>query len=295
MSLSSSNLTAVCRASQTAPDSTINYHAGDLVLHFDGSCQRNPGGPGGWAWRLSYPSGDVAAFDSGALPAGPHVTCNVAEWTGLLAGLEYLATNPGFDRVTVRGDSKLVIQQAAGRWGVKAPKLRPLVRRFRDLVRRIGAERLTFEWIPRNENKACDAISRPCEARPNTTYKSNKKTKVNRGKSQGTHSRWFKPGRKWAMRSRFRLRESLGPNSVVWGVVDKATGKEMAKYLPRTGAWLGTGVLSGKKGFDQSFRLAFEKLRRLIATHDVAGSIAKDLIAANALSAGETMNGGRQS
>ena len=52
-------------------------------------------------------------------------TNNVAEYRALIAGLEAAAATPA-RAVKVRGDSKLVIEQVAGRWKVKQEHLRPL-------------------------------------------------------------------------------------------------------------------------------------------------------------------------
>ena len=54
-------------------------------------------------------------------------TNNVAEYRALIAGLEAAAATPA-RAVKVRGDSKLVIEQVAGRWKVKQAHLRPLAR-----------------------------------------------------------------------------------------------------------------------------------------------------------------------
>ena len=65
-------------------------------------------------------------------------TNNVAEYRALIAGLEAAAATPA-RAVQVRGDSKLVIEQLAGRWKVKQPHLKPLhaaARALLDALRR---------------------------------------------------------------------------------------------------------------------------------------------------------------
>ena len=55
-------------------------------------------------------------------------TNNVAEYSGLVAGLRAAAElAPGAD-VEVRMDSKLVVEQMSGRWQIKDPNLRTLAR-----------------------------------------------------------------------------------------------------------------------------------------------------------------------
>ena len=83
-------------------------------------------------------------------------TNNVAEYTGLIealaAALELSATT-----VDVRMDSKLVIEQMSGRWQIKNPGLRPLAARAAALAGRF--ETVTYEWIPRERNRAADALA----------------------------------------------------------------------------------------------------------------------------------------
>jgi ribonuclease HI len=57
------------------------------IGYFDGACMpTNPGGNGGWGYHID--SVDVVtvelAQDSGVLPPGPKMTCNVAEYTATL-------------------------------------------------------------------------------------------------------------------------------------------------------------------------------------------------------------------
>jgi broad specificity phosphatase PhoE len=54
-------------------------------------------------------------------------------------------------------DSKLVIEQMSGRWQIKNPGLRPLAAEAAALVKRFDG--VTFEWIPRERNKAADALA----------------------------------------------------------------------------------------------------------------------------------------
>ena len=67
-------------------------------------------------------SGEVLAERYESLGA---TTNNVAEYSGLIAGLETAADlAPGAD-VHVRMDSKLVVEQMSGRWQIKHPRCGP--------------------------------------------------------------------------------------------------------------------------------------------------------------------------
>ncbi len=83
-------------------------------------------------------------------------TNNVAEYRGLIAGLQ-AARDLGADRVTVRMDSKLVVEQMSGRWQVKHPAMRPLNLEARELSR--DFDDISFEWIPRERNKHADRLA----------------------------------------------------------------------------------------------------------------------------------------
>jgi probable phosphoglycerate mutase len=86
---------------------------------------------------------------------------NVAEYSGLIAGLRaVLDIDAGAD-VRVRMDSKLVVEQMSGRWKIKHEDMRRLALEARDLCARISDSggSVDFEWIPREKNKDADALS----------------------------------------------------------------------------------------------------------------------------------------
>jgi probable phosphoglycerate mutase len=82
------------------------------------------------------------------------VTNNQAEYRTLVAALEELIEQLGADAgsatVTIQGDSKLVIEQVAGRWKVKSLELKPLCARVRELVSVFG--KVDFVWHPRSRS-----------------------------------------------------------------------------------------------------------------------------------------------
>jgi ribonuclease HI len=83
-------------------------------------------------------------------------TNNVAEYTGVLRGLA-LAAELGAREVHLLLDSKLIVEQLAGRWRVKDAKLIPLhiqARRFLS-----GLSSWTAAHVPRAQNAAADALA----------------------------------------------------------------------------------------------------------------------------------------
>ena len=83
-------------------------------------------------------------------------TNNVAEYRGLIAGLEE-AAKLGASEVEVNMDSKLVVEQMSGRWKVKHPDMAPLHQQATALSTRF--DRVTYTWIPRAKNCHADRLA----------------------------------------------------------------------------------------------------------------------------------------
>lgn len=136
-----------------------------LNLYFDGLCERasrqgprNPGGLSTYGW-IVYQRRDTVAQDCGVVHHGGKLSSNnVAEYTALLRGLEYLIAADLRGSLVVRGDSQLAINQINGIYQVRSPRLKPLYQQVMARVRRLDDVR--FEWVPRKENEAADALSR---------------------------------------------------------------------------------------------------------------------------------------
>ena len=87
---------------------------GRVTIEADGGSRGNPG-PAGYGAVVLDDAGSVLAERREAIGTA---TNNVAEYRGLIAGLE-AARELGAAEVAVRMDSKLVIEQMSGRWKVK--------------------------------------------------------------------------------------------------------------------------------------------------------------------------------
>lgn len=122
-----------------------------LIVEADGGSRGNPG-PAAYG-ALVRDAGTREVLNREGLTLGV-ATNNVAEYSGLIAGLEMArAIDPGA-AVDVRMDSKLVIEQMAGRWKVKHPDMKPLALK----AQRLRPAQVTWTWVPRAENKAADAL-----------------------------------------------------------------------------------------------------------------------------------------
>ena len=122
-----------------------------LVVHVDGGARGNPG-PGAAAAVLSTPDGEVV--DEAAATLG-RVTNNVAEYRGLLLGLERAAAL-GASEVEVINDSELIAHQVTGRYKVKHPDMKPLHAAAIEALR--GFERWSIRPVPRAQNADADAL-----------------------------------------------------------------------------------------------------------------------------------------
>ncbi|GAA2986947.1 bifunctional RNase H/acid phosphatase [Streptomyces fulvorobeus] len=127
-----------------------------LVVEADGGSRGNPGPAGYGAVVIDPETGEPLAETAEYIGVA---TNNVAEYKGLIAGLKAAkALFPADDalRVHVRMDSKLVVEQMSGRWKIKHPGMKPLAA---EAARVLPPDAVTYEWIPRAENKHADRLA----------------------------------------------------------------------------------------------------------------------------------------
>jgi ribonuclease HI len=94
----------------------------------------------------------VASLSRGIGPA----TNNVAEYRAAIEGLR-LAADRGARRVLLRSDSRLLIEQLAGRFRVKNPTLIKLHTEARRLMKLF--DRVDLEHVPREMNTEADELA----------------------------------------------------------------------------------------------------------------------------------------
>ncbi|MGC4174895.1 bifunctional RNase H/acid phosphatase [Demequina sp.] len=123
-----------------------------LTVEADGGSRGNPG-HAGYGAVVRDAQGAVLAERAGYLGVA---TNNVAEYSGLIAGLEAAVAIAPDAAIDVRMDSKLVVEQLSGRWAIKHADMKPLAARAREII---GDREVTFEWIPRERNSAADALA----------------------------------------------------------------------------------------------------------------------------------------
>lgn len=124
-----------------------------LVIEADGGSRGNPGPAGSGVLLMDQSTGQLLA--EAAIFLGV-ATNNFAEYKAVITGLT-LANEiaPGAE-ILIRMDSKLVVEQMSGRWKIKHEQMAGL---STELAALIGNRKVTFEWIPREQNSRADALA----------------------------------------------------------------------------------------------------------------------------------------
>ena len=127
--------------------------ARELIVEADGGSRGNPGQAGSGAVVIDAASGELMA------ELGLYVgvaSNNVAEYKGMIAGIRRAMTIDPDAVLTVRLDSKLVVEQMSGRWKIKHPAMAELAAEARELLTGTPAR---FQWIPREQNSRADKLA----------------------------------------------------------------------------------------------------------------------------------------
>jgi probable phosphoglycerate mutase len=128
----------------------LSYRA--VIVEADGGSRGNPGPSAYGALLKDAETGEVIAEIGETIGTA---TNNVAEYRGLIAGLELAAELAPEAEIEVRMDSRLVVEQMAGNWKIKHPSMKPLAIEANRLAP-IGT---TFTWVPRAENQHADRLA----------------------------------------------------------------------------------------------------------------------------------------
>jgi probable phosphoglycerate mutase len=125
--------------------------ARNFRLTADGGSRGNPG-PAGYGAVVTE-NGKIIAELYDVIGVA---TNNVAEYSGLLAGLTHIHQLDAEATVEVAMDSKLVVEQMSGRWQIKHADMRVLAKQCRDAH---NPSLITYSWIPRDENSHADRLA----------------------------------------------------------------------------------------------------------------------------------------
>ena len=122
-----------------------------FLLSADGGSRGNPG-PAGYGSVITE-NGKIIAelYDFIGI-----ATNNVAEYSGLIAGLTAINNIDPAATIEVKMDSKLVVEQMSGRWQIKHADMRTLAQSARSAH---NPALVTYTWIPRDENSHADRLA----------------------------------------------------------------------------------------------------------------------------------------
>ena len=123
-----------------------------VVIEADGGSRGNPGPSAYGAVLKDADTGEVIAEDGSTIGMA---TNNVAEYSGLIAGLRMAQELAPDADIEVRMDSQLVVEQMSGRWKIKHPDMRPLATE----ANRLAPFGTTYTWVPREQNKHADRLA----------------------------------------------------------------------------------------------------------------------------------------
>ena len=120
-------------------------------LYTDGGARGNPG-PAAYAYVIEDDEGEVLAQHGETIGVA---TNNVAEYRGLIAGLEK-AVELRVDRVEVISDSELMVKQMRGEYRVKNETLRKLQQEAARRARDVGE--VAYTHVRRAHNELADRL-----------------------------------------------------------------------------------------------------------------------------------------
>ena len=139
---------------------------GSAKLHFDGASQNNPNGPCGYGFHIER-TDEADAKDTrlvyGYGFSGMEKSSNQMEYEGLIQGLVW-ALRLDLKKLTIVGDSELIIKQLTGEYSIKNHRLKALHKKIQEMLhasisRQHDKLEVTYLHIPREENQIADGLA----------------------------------------------------------------------------------------------------------------------------------------
>jgi ribonuclease HI len=116
-----------------------------MLVYFDGGCSPNPGKMSACV-VVCPPTGKPMIHTHPDLGQG---TNNIAEWSALILAMHVMRDCE--DKITILGDSQLVVNQANGLWKVKDETLKAFAVDFLQAAAKLNVE---VKYVPRERNLA---------------------------------------------------------------------------------------------------------------------------------------------
>lgn len=131
----------------------------EIIVNIDGACEPvNPGGIASYGFVIKEKK-ETLHEGKGVIGEGEGMTNNVAEYTAAIEAIKWIKKNLSPQKTKLIGDSQLLIRQLKGEYGVKSNRIKPLYKKLKRLLEELNSEVL-FEWVPREENKEADKLSK---------------------------------------------------------------------------------------------------------------------------------------
>jgi len=130
-----------------------------LKAYIDGACA--PENPGGMAsYGLAIYEGDKQIYTKAAIVGkGKGMSNNVAEYSSLIAFLEWYKASGNGREAIVLSDSQMVINQMRGTWRVHGGLYLAYYEKATELLTKETYDKLQFKWIPREQNWEADRLA----------------------------------------------------------------------------------------------------------------------------------------
>src|SRR3990167_1876582 len=130
-----------------------------ITAWFDGSITKNPGGRASYGIIIKEDGKEIFQ-ETQVVGEGDKMSCNVAEYAGLFAILDFiLCNNLKNENITIIGDSQIVIN-TMNDWRKPFSKgfCLEISSACKSLNRKI--QNINYKWVRREFNAECDAISK---------------------------------------------------------------------------------------------------------------------------------------
>ena len=129
-----------------------------ITAMFDGCSKGNPGISGAGA-HINITETEEEIWNETKY-VGDCVSNNVAEYHGILLILHEIEKK-GYTHVTIKGDSKLVIEQIQKKVNTRSPSIKPLNKEACEIVDRLRDKGVTivFQHVLRKFNKRADELA----------------------------------------------------------------------------------------------------------------------------------------
>lgn len=136
-----------------------------IKINFDGCCDNNS--------KFKFMGVGVATFVENVYEpkfdryelVGTNGTSNIAEWSALTLALEesvkaVVEYYKGDVSIRIYGDSQLIVNQFNGEFQIKHEAFRTFYKRCKDKYILFGKYIKGVHWIPREQNKEADVLSK---------------------------------------------------------------------------------------------------------------------------------------